>query len=347
MNAQLGPMLLYVDVTNACPIGCAFCMYLPVQGAQHLELDEVSTAVLGGLVKASPVLHISGQGEPLLQPNRVLAVAALAGPGQSVEVITSGAVPWPKLRSLLEQFETLAQARGFTPRMRLSVDRWHASAVRHRNYAAVIRRSLDAQGATTRISFRSVTSERDWLPGFFKGELNGTAHQWNDGGPLRGSLSVGDREFEVAMKRLVRPAQTGTDDALSLEQYLGELSRSKGRPFTLGNLACTTLLPGPDVTVRPDGKVQLYGLDGVRSWDLSDSTLDVSTIESAIQTDPVLRGFYETPFIEWVRLLRRDPSLVKMVEEAANPYWIVPALSEALGDDLGRRLLELAEGGGQ
>ncbi len=138
MTAALGPMLLYVDVTNACPIGCAFCMYLPVQGAQHLDLDATSTSALRKLVRASPVVHISGQGEPLLQPERVLAVAALAGPGQAVEIITSGGVPWPRLQRLLEQFEVLAQDQGFAPRMRFSTDRWHASSVKHRNHAAVI-----------------------------------------------------------------------------------------------------------------------------------------------------------------------------------------------------------------
>jgi hypothetical protein len=339
MTSALGPMLLYVDVTNACSIGCTFCMYLPVQGARHLDLDDASIAGLGGLVKAAPVVHISGQGEPLFQADRVLAVAALAGPEQEVEIITSGGVPWPRLEAFLDAFEGLARNRGFAPRLRLSADRWHASAVRHRNHAAVIRRSVTAEHDTTRISFRSVTSERQWLPTFFAAELADLPHRWSDLGPLAASLTVEGKEFGVAMKRLVRPAQVGIEDAHSLEEYLDEVSRSKGRPFTIGNLACRTPLPGADVTVRPDGVVQLYGLDGVRGWDLRDPALSPEAIATAIETEPLLRTFYETPLICILRDLRRDPRLAQIIDEAANPYWIVPALRSALGDDLENAIL--------
>jgi hypothetical protein len=341
MTSALGPMLLYVDVTNACPIGCAFCMYLPVQGTRHLDLDDASIAGLRGLVKAAPLVHISGQGEPLFQAKRVLAVAALASAGQEVEVITSGGVPWPRLQAFLDEFEALAQNGGFVPRLRLSADRWHASAVRHHNHAAVIRRSVGADNGTTRISFRSVTSEREWLPKFFATELAGLSHRWTDRGPLAASLTVEGKEFGVAMKRLVRPAQAGIEDAQTLEEYLDEVSRSKGRPFTFGNLACKTPLPGADVTVRPDGAVQLYGLDGVRGWDLRDPALSASAIAAAIETEPLLRTFYETPFLHILRELRRDPRLSNIIDEAANPYWIVPAARTALRDDLESVILGL------
>lgn len=332
---SFGPMLLYVDVTNACPIGCAFCMYLPVQGNQHLELDPVATATLARLVRDAPVLHISGQGEPLTQPERVLAVAALAGEGQDVEIITSGGVPWPRLEALLASFEALARVRGFVPRLRMSVDRWHASAVRHRNHAAVISRRLRLGEGSTEVSFRSVTTERDWLPGFFASELENSANRWFDDGPLHGHVEVAGQRFDVAMKRLVRPAQAGSSDALSLEEYIAEVARAKERPFTLGNLAGSAPWPGADVTVRPDGTVHLYGLDGVRQWNLGDPELDLGVIIEGVRTDPVLRTFYSTPFVEIIARLRRDERLTRIIDEAANPYWIVPAIRGVLGDDFG------------
>jgi hypothetical protein len=332
---SFGSMLLYVDVTNACPIGCAFCMYLPVQGDQHLQLDAVTTEVLGRLIRHAPVVHISGQGEPLTQPDRVLAVAALAGEGQEVEIITSGGVPWPRLEALLTSFEASARVHGFVPRLRMSVDRWHASAVRHRNHAAVIARQLRLGEGSTTVSFRSVTTERDWLPGFFAGELGATPNRWFDDGPLHGRLEVEGRHFDVAMKRLVRPAQAGASDALSLEEYVTEVAREKERPFTLGNLTGSAPWPGPDVTVRPDGTVHLYGLDGVHDWQLGDPGLDLGVILEAIRSDPVLRTFYGTPFIEIVARLGEDERLAKIIAEAANPYWIIPAIRDQLGDDFG------------
>lgn len=343
MTSALGPMLLYVDITNACPIGCAFCMYLPVQGSEHLELNDATSAGLRSLMKAAPLVHISGQGEPLFQAERVLAVAALAGPGQHVEIITSGGVPWPRLRVFLDQFETLARNHGFVPKLRLSADRWHASAVHHRNHAAVIRRSVMEEHATTQVSFRSVTSEREWLPAFFASELAGLAHRWSDWGPLSASLTVEGREFGVSMKRLVRPGQAGIEDAHSLDEYLDEVSRSKGRPFTFGNLACTTPLPGADVTVRPDGVVQLYGLEGLREWDLRDPALSPTAIALAIETEPLLRTLYETPLSHIVRELRLDPRLAQIIDDTANPYWIIPALRGALGDGLEGAILALGQ----
>ncbi|WP_147450346.1 hypothetical protein [Corallococcus carmarthensis] len=328
--------MLYVDITNACPIGCAFCMYLPVQGKQHLLLDSRRTATLKRLLETVSRLSISGEGEPLTQMARVLEVAALAGPSQVVEVITSAGIPWKMLERFLGDLEALALARGFTPRLRVSLDRWHAEKVPHHNHLPLIQRALVHQGqpGTTQVAFRSVTTERAWVTSTLGAQLAATGlhHAWSPVHELTAQLLVGSLHIPVTFKNLVHPEQTGTADPLPLEEYLHAIERVTGRPFTFGNLESPRRFAGPDVTVKHNGQVLLYGLEQERTWSLDEPGLDRGRILDALLADPMLRALYSIPLLEIVGHWRRVPALSRCLDSVNNPYWVLKVMREKHGE---------------
>lgn len=65
---ELQGHLLYIDITQVCGIGCAFCMYADKHKAgMSMELSTLARENLAALINAPSVkrITISGESEPL------------------------------------------------------------------------------------------------------------------------------------------------------------------------------------------------------------------------------------------------------------------------------------------
>lgn len=90
---ELHGHLLYVDITQICGIGCAFCMYADKHATgKSMVLSIQARDNLSALINDPAVkrISVSGEGEPLNNINTFYELLALSRGGNSFEFITSG-----------------------------------------------------------------------------------------------------------------------------------------------------------------------------------------------------------------------------------------------------------------
>ena len=97
---QLQGHLLYIDITQICGIGCAFCMYAEKHKVgMSMELSALSRENLATLINEPTVkrISISGEGEPLNNIKVFHEILNLSNGGKRFEFITSGFLPHAKM----------------------------------------------------------------------------------------------------------------------------------------------------------------------------------------------------------------------------------------------------------
>ena len=328
---DFGPTLLYIDVTNFCSIGCRFCMYKMAHGVQHLNLSSSNLSAIARLARGATKICISGEGEPLTKVKSVLAISSIAREGQTVEVITSGGKSWTHLEQFLDSFESLGKIYRFQPRLRISFDRWHAEKIPPIIYSSAIERRIKHPSPETaaELHFRSVTTDIDWALNSLGQILrdNKIAYRCYSRELLTHVFEIADLSVPIIFKNIVNPGHLIEQDPFTLETYMSSIEEAKGKPFVFGNLGTNTRIPGPDVTVKPNGEIYLYGLETECQWDLN---MDISRddIIETIRKNPVLWTFYSKPLRNILLELNKIPTLSKTISSINNPYWLVKCLRQ-------------------
>ena len=150
--------LLYIDITQICGIGCAFCMYADKHKAGiSMELSTLARENLARLINGPDVkrISISGEGEPLNNAKVFHEILGLSEGGKSFEFITSGFFPHDKLEEFYNSTNQIALANGDTCNIRLSTDSHHIEQIKWRPHGFSLHYLQREQPSGLSFSFRS------------------------------------------------------------------------------------------------------------------------------------------------------------------------------------------------
>lgn len=326
---QFANSLVYVDVTNRCHVGCSFCMYKAVQGDVSLSLTSERLLAMRRLSEGAATLCISGEGEPLHVSHVVLDVLRSASSDTKVEIITSASVPRNELERFLTSAFAIAAERQAPLTFRVSLDRWHIAADRFRNFSYLFDLFENTANDAVQLSLRSVTTEMALFPRLLRSVLGSTTsrYEYVPTGRLSGVVAGPRRTFPVAFKNCVEPANAKATDPLPLRAYIEAVESVLGRRFTFGRLVKDEPDPGLDITVKPDGRVLLYGVEPHAEWTLDSRELSLSEIQAEFSRNAALRLFYTVPFADILSMLEGSPEVSRTVARVNNPYWVLKTVA--------------------
>ena len=176
IDMDLHGHLLYIDITQICGIGCAFCMYADKhKSGMSMELSSLARENLAALINAAAVkrISISGEGEPLNNAKVFHEILGLSDGGKQFEFITSGFFPHDKMAAFYDTTQQLVAERGDHCNIRLSADSHHIEKVKWRAHGFSLdyqrRQGLDGLS----FSFRSIDTDRDFTRGYLLEENSG------------------------------------------------------------------------------------------------------------------------------------------------------------------------------
>lgn len=323
--------LLYIDITQICGIGCAFCMYAHKhKEGINMELSMMARKNLTELINAPEVkrISISGEGEPLNNAKVFHEILGLSEGGKSFEFITSGFYPHDQMAEFYDKTNRVVLANGDTCNIRLSVDSHHIEKVKWRAHGFTLdllrRRRL--QGLS--FSFRSIDIDRDFTREYLKSELAcwGLETAIESLSVLEDLMMVNGDCFSIDYKNLVHPAPETAPGYLDMLGYIKAIESKINKPFTFGSLNKLPQANGLDVTIKPNGDIYLYGIENQCLGNIHFDQVDWRRLVDHVRETPLARVLYTQPLTEL--LVRSDniDLLRSVITKANNPYWLVKEL---------------------
>lgn len=136
------PPEVVLDLTQDCPLTCAFCLAGATRGG-GLRISDATLAHLETELNGVPKVLLVG-GEPLTHPEIDAILRRLRAHHAELEVVTGGVTLPPEPGRFAEwlQRRTVAAEGSGRLTLTLSVDRWHCAAVGESLFAARIDRML-------------------------------------------------------------------------------------------------------------------------------------------------------------------------------------------------------------
>lgn len=324
--------LLYIDITQICGIGCAFCMYADKhRGGRSMTLSTRAAENLASLINSPDVkrIAISGEGEPLNNAEVFHQILALSRGGKAFEFITSGFLPHDKLQAFYQRTDALVAANGDVCNIRLSADSHHIEKIKHRPHGFSIAYLREQKPQALTFSFRSTDIDRDFTRRYLAEELAawGMEARIVSRGTLEDDLIVDGAAYQVDYKNLVHPAPGTPPGYLDLPGYIAAIEEKVQKPFTLGSLNKGAQENGLDVTIKPNGDVFFYGIEHVVLGNIHTDGIGWEALLARAADTPLIRALYTRPFAELMARLPNDTRTQSILREANNPYWVVKALA--------------------
>ncbi|MCG2597593.1 hypothetical protein [Achromobacter insuavis] len=334
--------LLYLDITQICGIGCAFCMYADKhKSGRHMTLSALAIENLRNLINSPDVkrISVSGEGEPLNNVEVFHEVLGLSSGGNAFEFITSGFLPPEKMEAFYERTNAQAHANGDRCNIRLSSDSHHIEKVKHRSHGFSLEYLQRKRPHALTFSFRSVDTDRMFTRDFLIGELSrwGLAARIEQRGILEDALIAGDETFNVDYKNLVHPGPDAPSGYLDMKGYVAAIEDKVQKRFTFGSLNKAPQDNGLDITIKPNGDVLLYGIENIALGNIHMDRIDWEMLVNRARETPLVHALYTRPFIDLVERLDDDGLAQSILATANNPYWVVKAM--ARHDGLLERLI--------
>lgn len=334
--------LLYIDITQICGIGCAFCMYADKhKKGLNIELSDRARENLRTLINAPDVkrISISGEGEPLNNIEAFHQILRLSAGGQAFEFITSGFFPHKMLASFYEETNAILMANGDTCNIRLSSDSYHIERIQHKPHGYSLQYWRDRHPEALSFSFRSVDTDRTFTRNYLLSELGrrGIAGRIEHGGALDDRLIVGGDAFGIDYKNLVHPPESAPAGYLDLRKYIQAIEVKTAKRFTFGSQNKPPMKNGMDVTIKPNGAVYFYGIENICLGNIHVDQFSWNRFEERITGTPLIRDLYSRPFLDMVDNLSESEVAQELIRKANNPYWLIKEL--ARHDDLLDKLL--------
>ncbi|MCU1724149.1 radical SAM protein [Pseudomonas sp. 5P_5.1_Bac1] len=324
--------LLYIDITQICGIGCAFCMYADKhKSGMSMELSSLARENLAALINAADVkrISISGEGEPLNNAKVFHEILGLSHGGKQFEFITSGFFPHDKMAAFYDTTQQLVTARGDHCNIRLSADSHHIEKVKWRAHGFSLdyqrRQGLDGLS----FSFRSIDTDRAFTRGYLLEELA----RWDiqaaiePRSALEDVLVVGESRFGIDYKNLVHPAADTPAGYLDLHGYIGAIEAKINKRFTLGSLNPPPAANGMDLTIKPNGDVYLYGIEHQRLGNIHFDRIRWEHLASHVRETPLVRALYSQPLADLLARVDKPDLLRSILAKANNPYWLVKEMA--------------------
>lgn len=324
--------LLYIDITQICGIGCAFCMYAEKHKmSKSMELSRLARENLAILINDSNVkrISISGEGEPLNNIGIFHEILRLSEGGKSFEFITSGFLPHNKMAAFYEDTSRIVSGNGDTCNVRLSADGHHIEKVKWRAHGFSLDYLLRCRPSGLSFSFRSIDTDREFTRGYLIGELAswGIDARVESRSILEDVLVVGDEYYSIDYKNLVHPAPDAPPGYLDLEGYIEAIESKINKRFTFGSLNPPPQDNGMDVTVKPNGDVYLYGIENQHLGNIHIDRIDWELLAAYVREIPLIRTLYTQPLTDLLARLENTDLLRSILVKVNNPYWLVKELS--------------------
>ena len=324
--------LLYIDITQICGIGCAFCMYADKhKSGMNLELSARAKENLAILINSPDVkrISISGEGEPLNNVKVFHEILGLSNGENAFEFITSGFFPHDKLKAFYEQTNSLVAAKGDTCNIRLSSDHHHIEKIRNRPHGFSINYLLSHRPKGLTFSFRTVDTDRIFTRNYLINEIGrwGATASIKSRNTLEDTLLVEGETFSVDYKILVHPASYESTEHLDLHSYIQAVEEKIGKRFTLGSLNKSPQVNGMDITVKPNGDVFLYGIENEHLGNIHFHPIRWEHLARHVCETPLARALYTLPFTDLIHRLSDDPLAQTLIKKVNNPYWLIKEMA--------------------
>lgn len=326
--------LLYIDITQICGIGCSFCMYADKhKTGMHMELSTLARQNLANLINEPEVkrISISGEGEPLNNAKVFHEILALSKGGKKFEFITSGFFPHHKMEDFYDHTNKIVSGNGDSCNIRLSADSHHIEKVKWRAHGFSLDYLHRKQPPGLSFSFRSIDTDRSFTRQYLISELAhwGIEATIESNSVLEDSLSTENNSFSIDYKNLVHPDPSTLSGYLDLDGYIEAIESKVNKPFTFGSLNKSPDSNGLDVTVKPDGKVHLYGIEVQTLGNIHFDHMDWKQLVEHVQENPLARILYTQPLRDLLAASDGEDNLRSIVAKVNNPYWLVKELSES------------------
>lgn len=324
--------LLYIDITQICGIGCAFCMYADKHKAgMSMELSTLARENLARLINAPEVkrISVSGEGEPLNNAKVFHEILDLSEGGKCFEFITSGFFPHDMMAEFYDVTDRIVSSNGDTCNIRLSSDSHHIEKVKWRAHGFSLDYLKRRQPYGLSFSFRSIDTDRDFTREYLIGELArwGIEASIEPRSVLEDVLIIGNERMSIDYKNLVHPAPGTAPGYLDLLGYIEAIESKVNKRFTFGSLSQAPQANGIDVTVKPNGDVYLYGIENQRLGNIHFDRVDWQYLTEHVCENPLARALYTQPFTELLARLENNDLLCSIIAKVNNPYWLVKELA--------------------
>jgi len=328
--------LLYIDITQVCGIGCAFCMYADKhKTGMSMELSTLARENLARLINAPDVkrVSISGEGEPLNNAKAFHEILGLSEGGRRSEFITSGFFPHDKMAAFYETTDRIVSGKGDTCNIRLSADSHHIEKVKWRAHGFSLDYMLRCRPFGLSFSFRSIDTDRDFTRRYLMNELAswGIEARIEPCSILEDELVVGDERYSIDYKNLVHPALGALPGYLDLEGYIEAIESKINKRFTFGSLNPPPQANGMDVTVKPNGDVYLYGIENQHLGNIHFDQIDWQWLATHVRENQLIHTLYTQPLTDLLAQLDNTDLLRAIVTKVNNPYWLIKELSAHAG----------------
>ncbi|WAF88660.1 radical SAM protein [Metapseudomonas otitidis] len=328
--------LLYIDITQICGIGCAFCMYADKHKAGiSMELSTLARENLARLINAPEVkrISISGEGEPLNNANVFHEILRLSEGGKCFEFITSGFYPHDKMADFYDTTNRIVSGNGDTCNIRLSSDSHHIEKVKWRAHGFSLDYLRRQRPSGLSFSFRSIDTDRAFTREYLRSELVlwGVEATIEQRSVLEDVLVADGECFGIDYKNLVHPAPGTAPGYLDMLGYIEAIESKVNKPFTFGSLNKPPQANGLDVTVKPSGDVYLYGIENHRLGNIHVDRVDWLQLVAHVRGTPLTRVLYTQPLTELLARLENTDLLRSIIAKTNNPYWLVKELAGHAG----------------
>lgn len=333
---ELQGHLLYIDITQICGIGCAFCMYADKhQGGMTMELSALARENLAALINAPSVkrISISGEGEPLNNAKVFHEILGLSNGGKRFEFITSGFFPHAKMADFYDETNRIVTTNGDTCNIRLSADSHHIEKVKWRAHGFSIDYLQRRQPLGLSFSFRSIDTDRSFTRQYLIQDLQhwGIEADIVEMGPLEDVLRVAGQRLGIDYKNLVHPATGTAQGYLDMRGYIAAIEARVNKQFTFGSLNQAPHANGMDVTIKPNGDVYPYGIETLQLGNMHVDRLDWDLMKTQLLNNPLARTLYTQPLTELLSRLENNDLVNSTIARVNNPYWLVKELGSHEG----------------
>lgn len=339
---KLNGHLLYLDITQICGIGCAFCMYADKhKNGKNMELTYNAKNNLRVLINSPDVkrISISGEGEPLNNVSVFHEILKLSEGGKSFEFITSGFFPHKLLEEFYIKTNDIVKNNGDTCNIRLSSDYYHIEKIVHKPHAFSLEYWLKNNPSNLTLSFRSIDIDRDFTREYLLDGLKSLSikSEIKEKGILEDQLVIDNKYFGIDYKNLVKPTQVATSEYLNIYGYIDAIEEKTDKKFTLGSINKYPLNNGMDITVKPSGDVHFYGIENIEIGNINHDIISWKHLQKFADDTPLIKALYTMPFLDLIEKIKDDDFAMKLIEQANNPYWVVKEIAQH--DDFIERMI--------
>ena len=320
--------LLYIDITQVCGVGCAFCMYADKHSSGiNMVLSTLARENLAALINSPDVkrISVSGEGEPLNNVKVFHQILRLSEGGKCFEFITSGFLPHDKMVDFYEVTNQIVLSQGDFCNIRLSTDSHHIERIKWRPHGFSLHYLNEQRPSGLSFSFRSIDTDREFAREYLISELarwdiNTTIEPLN---MLEDALVTDLGSFSIDYKNLVHPAASTPANYLTLFDYIEAIENKFNKRFTFGSMNKPPLSNGVDLTVKPNGDVYLYGIENQCLGNIDFDYLNWEYITSYVRDTPLVHALYTQPLTHLLETFDDKALVQRLIIKANNPYWII------------------------